>query len=154
MSGSASTRPSLGYHLEQACRLRGRTWARPTRPTPSGPAAARPGWPGLGDGPGTRATTAPRPASWSGRPTCSPPDDAGRAELLVELGRALRGVGELARAEAVLSEAVDATVAREDRVPPGSSPPRAHARPHADRPPMVAAEELALAWVPVFTERA
>ena len=142
----------LGHHLEQACRLRhelglvadeldierarrGAMWLAEPRTVPL-----------------TRVTTAPAPDSCGGRPPSLPTGGPERAERLVELGCALRRAGELADAEAVLSEAVDVTTDAVDRCLHGRAlleRMTVHVYAGSELGP---ADDLATAWAPVFAE--
>ncbi|HYN18144.1 MAG TPA: adenylate/guanylate cyclase domain-containing protein, partial [Actinomycetes bacterium] len=142
----------LGYHLEQACRLRaelGPASEADTERARRGAAwLARAGRRSLDQGDDRSAAGLLDRAA-----NLLPSDgDVGRAELLVDLGRALLGVGELARVEAVLSEAVDATPAAEDRCLHGRALLERMLSRMNTGPWMGPAEELTAAWIPVFTE--
>ena len=140
----------LGYHLEQACRLRAE----------------------LGPAQETDLERARRGAAWLARAgrrsrdqgddrsaaglveravNLLPAADTGRAELLVELGRSLFDTGELDRAEAVLTEAVDATVATDDRCLHGRALLERMSSRIYTGSGLGPAEELAAAWLPQFT---
>ena len=97
---AASSRRSLGYHLEQAHRYLAELGAA-RRPRPRRSAAARPsGWPA----PGRRAFARgdmPAAANLLRRAaTCCPRYDPDRLGLLPDLGEALMDLGEFAEAEA------------------------------------------------------
>ena len=141
----------LGHHLEQSCRLRdelcladeldaerarrGATWlAR----------AGRRSW-DLGDDHAS--------AGLLGRAAdLLPAADVQRAQVLADLGCALRRGGQLGRADVVLSEAVHATARHEDRCLHGRAVlERMIARIHTGAS-LAPAEQLATAWVPEFTD--
>jgi class 3 adenylate cyclase/tetratricopeptide (TPR) repeat protein len=104
----------LGYHLEQACRYvrelylsdeRGHELARR-----AGERLAAAGRRALGRGDASAAT------NLLGRAASHLPADApGRAQLLGDLGAALVLAGEFAEADAVLTEAIEASVAAQNR---------------------------------------
>jgi tetratricopeptide (TPR) repeat protein len=141
----------LGYHLEQACRLRTELSLLSEADGERKQRAAR--WLARA---GRRARDQGDDRAASGllerAANLLPDDDLVRVDLLVERGRVLWNAGELARAEEVLSEAVDASAGAEDRC--------LHGRALMERmfcriftgPWLGSAQEVVAEWLPVFTE--
>jgi len=142
----------LGYHLEQACRLRGELG--PAHESDAERARKAAGWLAKA---GRRCAEQGDDRSAVGlleRAVALAPvaNDDTRARLLVDLGRSLQYVGEFARADAVLSDAVEATDDGNDRSAHGEALlARMYARFDTGR--REGAEELAEKWVSAFTER-
>ena len=142
----------LGYHLEQACRLQAEL--RPANEADNERGRRAAGWLAKA---GRRSRDQGDDRSARGlleRAANVLPlaDNVGRSELLFDLGRALWGVGELAAAEAVLSEAVESAAAAEDLSLHGRARLENMRQRMYTGHDMGPAEELALALVPGFSK--